>query len=245
QSPEVLDALNQTYGINPALGDNPITKANDALQSVGASSTLAQDYIKTALLKPIYYQAAIGKYQQFHHYNSALMLSQAIQQRNTQQTSEQSMFMTVVRPLMTFFEGFVYAITPIMAFMIVMGGFGIKLAGKYMQTILWIQLWMPVLSIINLFIHMAASREMASLAASAAGLSSFYALDSAADTMENWIATGGMLAAATPLISLFIVSGSTYAFTGLASRINGADHVNEKITSPDVVKPSPLMDTAS
>src|SRR5699024_556793 len=36
-----------------------------------------------------------------------------------------------------------------------------------------------------------------------------------------------------------------YAFTGLVSRINGADHVDEKITSPDVVKPSPFMDAAS
>jgi conjugal transfer mating pair stabilization protein TraG len=244
-NPVVLDVLNKTLGINPALGYNAITKTGDALQAVGASNTFAIDYAKTALLKPVYYQAAIGKYQHFHDYSSALMLNQAIQQRNTQQAAEQSMFMSVVRPMMTFFEGFVYAITPIMAFMIVMGSFGIKLAGKYMQTILWIQLWMPVLSIINLFIHMAASNEMASLSASAAGLSSFYALDSAADTMQNWIATGGMLAAATPLISLFIVTGSTYAFTGLASRISGADHVDEKIASPDVDKPGPLLESAA
>ncbi|MCV5888804.1 conjugal transfer protein TraG N-terminal domain-containing protein, partial [Escherichia coli] len=81
--------------------------------------------------------------------------NQAIQQRNTQWAAEQSMFMSVVRPMLTFFEGFVYAITPIMGFIIVMGSMGMTLAGKYFQTVLWIQLWMPVLSITNLFIHTA------------------------------------------------------------------------------------------
>ncbi len=121
------------------------------------------------------------------------------------------MFMTVVRPMLTFFEGFIYAITPIIAFIIVMGSFGLQLARKYVQTILWIQLWMPVLSIINLFVHTAASNEMSSL--SAGGLNSMYALSSTGDVLQHWIATGGMLAAATPVISLFIVTGSTYAFT--------------------------------
>ncbi len=64
------------------------------------------------------------------------MVNQAIQQRNTQWAAEQSMFMTVVRPMLTFFEGFIYAITPIIAFIIVMGSFGLQLAGKYVQTIL-------------------------------------------------------------------------------------------------------------
>lgn len=108
------------------------------------------------------------------------MVNQAIQQRNTQWAAEQSMFMTVVRPMLTFFEGFICAITPIIAFIIVMGSFGL-LAGKYVQTILWIQLWMPVLSIINLFVHTAASNEMSSL--SAGGLNSMYALSSTGDVL--------------------------------------------------------------
>lgn len=166
------------------------------------------------------------------------MINQAVQQRNTQWAAEQTMFMTVVRPMLTFFEGFIYAITPIIAFIIVMGSFGVQLAGKYVQTILWIQLWMPVLSIINLFVHTAATNQMASLSAN--GLNSMYALSSSGDVLQHWIATGGMLAASTPIISLFIVSGSTYAFTSLASKIGGGDHVDEKLNTPDVLKQGPL-----
>ncbi|MBO0180212.1 conjugal transfer protein TraG N-terminal domain-containing protein, partial [Vibrio parahaemolyticus] len=124
---------------------------------------------------------------------------------------------------------------------IVMGSMGMTLAGKYFQTVLWIQLWMPVLSITNLFIHTAATNEMASL--STPGLNSMYALSSTGDILQNWIATGGMLAAATPIISLFIVTGSTYAFTSLANRVNGSDHVNEKIQSPDALNQGPVMNS--
>ncbi|EFB1672052.1 conjugal transfer protein TraG N-terminal domain-containing protein [Edwardsiella tarda] len=238
-SPVVVDALNSLLGIDTSTGDNALTKLTDALQAMGATTTSSIDYMKAAVLEPLYYEAAAGRYQDLQDYGSALMINQAIQQRNTQWAAEQSMFMTVVRPMLTFFEGFIYAITPIIAFIIVMGSFGLQLAGKYVQTILWIQLWMPVLSIINLFIHTAASNEMSSL--SAGGLNSMYALSSTGDVLQHWIATGGMLAAATPVISLFIVTGSTYAFTSLASRISGADHVDEKTQTPDLLKQGPIM----
>ncbi|TDB57936.1 conjugal transfer protein TraG N-terminal domain-containing protein [Photorhabdus khanii] len=238
-SPVVVDALNSLLGIDTSTGDNALTKLTDSLQAMGATTTSSIDYLKAAVLEPLYYEAAAGRYQDLQDYGSALMVNQAIQQRNTQWAAEQSMFMTVVRPMLTFFEGFIYAITPIIAFIIVMGSFGLQLAGKYVQTILWIQLWMPVLSIINLFVHTAASNEMSSLSAS--GLNSMYALSSTGDVLQHWIATGGMLAAATPVISLFIVTGSTYAFTSLASKISGSDHVDEKMQTPDLLKQGPVM----
>lgn len=219
-------------GTGPAL-TSVWDQVGDALDSLGAATTATTDYMKAAVLEPLYYEAAEGRYQDLQDYTSALMINQAVQQRNTQWAAEQTMFMSVVRPMMTFFEGFIYAITPIMAFIIVLGGFGITLATKYLQTLIWIQLWMPVLSIINLFIYNSASGDMASYAA--AGLDSMYTLNGATDVLQNWVATGGMLAAATPIISLFIVTGSTYTFTTLASRISGSDHVDEKMQSPDVL----------
>src|SRR5690606_15335265 len=137
----------------------------------------------------------------------------AIQQRNTQWAAEQSMFMTIVRPMMTFFEGFVYAVTPLAAFFMLMGRFGIGLVGKYLVTIAWIQLWMPVLSIINLYIHMSATGELSALENDP--FSTFHGISEAYQITSSWLATGGMLAAATPVITLFVVTGSTYAMTSL------------------------------
>lgn len=216
----------------------------DGLHAMEATSTTTTKYVMASVIEPIYQEMASGRLQDLRDFTSALMINQAIHQRNVQWAGEQTLFMSVVRPMMTFFEGFIYAVTPIMAFIIVLGGFGIGLAGKYLQTLIWIQLWMPVLAIINLFIYKASAREMASYTAN--GLDSLYSLNAAGDVLQNWIATAGMLAAATPIISLFIVTGSTYTFTTLASRIGGADHVDEKVASPDLLKRGPVaqMDAA-
>ncbi|MFY0990941.1 conjugal transfer protein TraG N-terminal domain-containing protein [Halomonas sp. C05BenzN] len=213
----------------------------DAMQALGIAASQAQNYMKTAIIEPLYYDAASGKYQEMRDYTSAIMVNQAIQQRNTQWAAEQSMFMSIVRPMLTFIEGFVYAITPFMAFLIVLGGFGIKLVSKYGQMLLWTQLWMPVLSIVNLFLYMSASNEMASYSMDTMGLYSFYALDRSSDILESWIATGGMLAAATPILTLVLVTGSSYAMTSLAGRMQGADHVNERQSTPDMMTNGAVM----
>lgn len=236
-------ALLNEFGIdNTYSGKTGQQVVTDSLGMLGQMGTESTKFLTAAVLEPIYYEAAMGKYADFQDAASATMINQAIQQRNTQWAAEQSMFMTIVRPLMTFFEGFVYSITPLMAFLIMLGSFGISLAGRYFQTLLWIQLWLPVMSIINLYIVTSASRELSAIEG---GLTSFYALNSAEDALQHWIATGGMLAASTPLISLFIVTGSTYALTSLAGRISGKDHIDEKIPSKDILSNGPMMQHAA
>lgn len=85
---------------------------------------------------------------------------QAAQQRNAQWAAEQTLFTRIVRPMMTFFEGLIFAITPLMAFTIALGPAGIAMTGKYLLFALWIQLWMPILAIINLYLHMAIAGDM-------------------------------------------------------------------------------------
>lgn len=231
---QVIRKINEVMGAMDSNGISSTTDPyNTALLMLGKAQTGAQDFIKTAFLEPIYIRAAQGYYKDFQDINGALMINQAISQRNTQWAAEQSLFMTVVRPMMTFFEGFIYAITPLMGFLFVLGTFGQRLAIRYFQTVLWIQLWMPVLSICNLYIVLAANGQISTIG----DLTSFYAIDEASKRLENWLATGGMLAASTPIISLFLVTGSTYAFTTLASRLGGGDHINEKIPSNDAVQP--------
>lgn len=241
-NPVFVDAVGNSLA-GPGNPDNPLAvdfkvRLDDALRNVADASVQSQDYMLTAVLRPIYEAAAIGQYQNYQDISSAIMVNQGIQQRNTQWAAEQSMFMTTVRPLMTFFEGFVYAITPLAAFFMVMGGFGLGLIGKYLITLVWIQLWMPVLSIINMYIYMAASGTLAKVEEP---FTTFYGIDQAHEITAHWIATGGMLAASTPLIALFIVTGSTYTLNSLAGRISGGDHINEKIASPDVVAPAAAM----
>lgn len=245
--PKISAALNQTATISsqvagavglegkagvPADINAEITSSLGFLQNVSSG---AQNFIKVSLIEPVVVRAQSGFYKNMGDVNSALMVNQAIEQRNTQWAAEATLFNTTVRPFLAFFEGFMFAITPNLAFLIVTGGIGMMLATKYVQLIFWIQLWYPVLSIVNLYIVMAAQGEINGISMVP---DSFYALNKTAEVLQTWIATGGMLAAATPVIALFLVTGSTYAFTSLTNRMQGADHLNEKITTPDTVQPS-------
>lgn len=222
------------YGFEPSM--NQLANAMDTLH---ISQVDAYRFVQASVLQPLYEGAVVGKYQDMHDFTSAVMINQAIQQRNLQWAAEQSMFMSVVRPMQTFFEGFVYALTPLIGVLIIMGSFGMTLAFKYLQTLLWIQFWLPVLSIVNLYIHVGATEALSSF--DNPDMTSIYSLMGTYDVLQQWVSVGGMLAAATPVISLFLVTGSTYAMTSLAGKISGADHVNEKAASPDVVQPGSLM----
>ena len=240
--PEAMRALNRLLN-NSTQGQvsETSTKVDNALQMLNAAGYSGVDYIKTAVIEPVFEKAVTGFYKDMGDTSAAIMVNQGIEQRNLQWAAEGSMFISTIRPLMAFFEGFIFAITPFMGFLMVMGVFGLTLVTKYFQVVIWIQLWMPVLSIINLYINMTSSNELAHLST---GAMSFYTLNTTTQALQTWLGVGGMLAAATPMIALFLVTGSTYAFTALAGRLGGADHVNERIGSPDALKPASYLQQA-
>lgn len=240
--PDAAAALNRLLNIKEA-GQTAqhLDKVDSALQMLDTAGNNGTDYLKLAVLQPLYDKAASGFYKDMGDAASAVMVNQAVEQRNQQWAAEGTMFVSTMRPLMAFFEGFIYAITPLMGFLLVVGAFGLNMLGKYFQVVIWIQLWMPVLSIINLYISMAARNEFSALVTAPI---SFYTLNSGSQALQTWLGVGGMLTAATPMIALFLVTGSTYAFTALAGRMGGADHVNERIGSPDMLKPGGYLQQA-
>ncbi|RYZ37603.1 MAG: hypothetical protein EOP49_31580, partial [Sphingobacteriales bacterium] len=132
---------------------------------------------------------------------------------------------------------------PIMACIILLGQIGINVALKYFLLNLWVQLFLPLLAIINLYISVKANNALALTGASLGNnWTSFYALNSASDQMQHWIAMGGGLAAATPFIALALVMGAPAAtMTALSSRLAGSDQINEKNLSPDPISTDPVL----
>ena len=245
-SSQVKQAVNQYLHLKDENGNTIATnmdKVDSAMQALNATMNGSQDYMQMVVIESVYNQAAAKFYNTQQDTASAIAVNQGIIQRNTQWASEGTMFLSASRALMAFFEGFIYAITPIMGFLIAIGSFGIGLVSKYFLTIAWIQLWLPILSILNLYILTGARSAItdANLGTGA----SFYAIDTLWSETATWVATGGMLTAATPMLALFLVSGSTFAFTSLAGRLNGQDHFNERIATPDAASPSAVMSHAA
>ena len=215
---EVQAAMNYFFGVGRSA------------QDLMLNSLLARE-LEQARLD---YQASAG--------NSArvTMLTQAVEQRRTQWTAEKTLFEEVAQPLMAYIEAFFYAVSPIMAFLFVLGPFGMKLFGRYLLLAAWIQLWIPIMALNNLYIHHGAMRNIQSLmGGGGADILSMVGLSSVWTEAASWLAVGGMMAAATPLLALMLLSGSYFAMTQLTNRMAGRDFTNERIMSPDLLQPPP------
>lgn len=218
------------------------------LNAIHASQVKAQKFMLASVGRQIMQLGLKDGYAAYGDINSASMISQAIQQRNVQWAGEQSMFLNSVRPIMAFMESFFYAITPFAAVFVMLGLFGMGLFFKYILLLIWVQMWLPTMAVANMFIMSAATRQMTALGTgylasqpnmnNADGSLSFYMYDGMIGIAKDWVATGAMFQAATPLLSLIIISGSVYALTSLTSRMAGSDHINEKVVAPDVVSPA-------
>lgn len=218
------------------------------LNAIQASQVKAQKFMLASVGRQIMQLGLKDGYAAYGDINSASMISQAIQQRNVQWAGEQSMFLNSVRPIMAFMESFFYAITPFAAVFVMLGLFGMGLFFKYILLLIWVQMWLPTMAVANMFIMSAATRQMTALGTgylasqpnmnNANGSLSFYMYDGMIGIAKDWVATGAMFQAATPLLSLIIITGSVYALTSLTGRMAGADHINEKVVAPDVVSPA-------
>ncbi|ATC56794.1 conjugal transfer protein TraG N-terminal domain-containing protein [Vibrio anguillarum] len=242
--PRLKQVLSASLGTSSATDTDDVIR--NALNNLGLASVNTQEYMTASVLLPIYEQSVTGKYMDDQAFTAAVMVNQAIEQRNTQWAAEQTLFQSIVRPMMTFFEGFIYAITPLMAFVIALGQIGMRMAGKYLLILLWIQLWMPVMAIINLYIHLTVAGKMSALDAFAGTeVPSFAGMMQMDSVLQTWIATGGMLASSVPAISLMLVYGSAITATHLAGRLQNGDAIDEKMASPDVAKNAPVMQSQS
>ena len=240
-TPAIRRSLAATLNIDEANVDGSIQAALDALAGMG---TDAQEYMVMASLAPFWTTGKANVYRELGNYAEAAMVEQAAQQRNSQWAAEERLFSRIVRPMMTFFEAFLFAISPLMMFAIGLGPLGIRMVGKYLVFALWIQLWKPIMAVIHLYIVMAAGRKLDALQAVASGdvpipsLMSLWKMDL---ILSDYLGTGGMLAASTPAISLMLIYGSAVTATHLAGRLQNSDHINEKMVSPDVMQPAAAL----
>ena len=172
-----------------------------------------------------------------------ITLDTAIAQRDLQLAAESSMFATMIRPLSTFLEGFVLALTPIMPFIILISLNGFAICMKYLMVLLWIQLWAPALAICNMYVQSVARESMA-VALSGTDITSLAGISRATPILQHWLAVGGMMGASVPVLTLFILSGSIYTFNSLATSMKGSDHFDEKAIQPDAInRPAYINDS--
>lgn len=226
-------------------------KIDGIMGMLGKDAETAQNMMKASIYYHLFPLGAASNALAAGDRATATMLEQARLQRNTEWSSEGTMFQQTMLPIMTFIEGFTYAVTPFMGLFLLLGMFGVSLSIKYFMLVAWVQSWMPCLAIANNYIDSSIQRALSGLGTNAANnvvtgrLDSFTAVMHVMDVAQNHIATAGMFIGAIPIITLFIFSGSIYALSSLTSRMNGAEFVNEKIATPDMISPASVMSMMS
>lgn len=171
------------------------------------------------------------------------MLDDARRQRAAQWTGEAQLWTTVMPAAASFFIGLVYALTPLVAILLIMGDFGFKLAVKYLAVLVWVMMWPIVMSIVNLYGQVATTAEFQSIVAEAGSLTSLNALDQIDTMLIDKMALLDKLVAAAATIALFLATGSMYAMTQLTGAFASGDHVDEKKVAPDSYSSSATLQT--
>jgi conjugal transfer mating pair stabilization protein TraG len=221
----------------------PIETVKDAIDALSIAGSNAQDFMEAAMIDNLKKTGLAAGFSHYHDIQSANMMLQTVKQRNLQWATEGNMFLNAMPSVLAFIEGFFYAISPFAAVIILLGMFGLNIFFKYILMLVWIQLWTPIMAIGNLFIITAAKEAIQNVSFgydSSAGLST-YLYEDIVQVCQDKIAIGSMMLAATPVLSLMIITGSVYAFTQLTNRIAGADHFNEKALAPDLMSPAAVF----
>lgn len=201
-------------------------------------------YLKNVMIQPLMENGLRNGFIDQNIAAGQIALDNAKAQRDIQLAAESSMFASMIRPLTTFFEGFVLAITPLMPFLLLLSLNTFGLVMKYLLVLFWIQLWAPALAICNMYIQNIAREDIA-MAVAGGDLTSMVGITRSATVVQHWLGVGGMMAASVPILTLFILTGSVYAFTNLAASIKGGDHFDEKAIQPDAIKKTPYMSTSA
>ncbi len=230
--------VGSVLGLDPA---NPEGDVQDALDALFGTGKNAQTFMLNALIDKEITLAELGYHASVNNTAGVVMRTQAMEQRRVQWATEQSMFQEVARPLIAYVEAFFYAVSPFMAFLFTLGGFGISLVAKYLLLAVWIQLWMPMMAINNLYVTMAASQRLQAIDAAGTDVLSMIGMENVWTETASWLAVGGTMAAATPLLALMLITGSYYTLMRLTDRMSGADFVNEKVAAPDILAPAPAV----
>ncbi|ODU51295.1 MAG: hypothetical protein BGO50_01625 [Rhodanobacter sp. 67-28] len=233
-------------------GITPTQQMQDSFASIGLATADAQTYVAlSSTLVAENAAASLSHQATGADILSALMMNQAEAQRDTEWAANETMFRSVARPMTAFFESMIYACAPFMALLVGFGSWGIQMVGKYLVLTIWVMLWLPVMSICNLFEITMAQHGVAAMQTAAANGGATLSMTSLAATahlqsqVANWLAVGSLLAASTPALTLMLVFGGAMAATSLAGRLQGSDHVNEKQVTPDSMSPGAVMDVQS
>jgi TraG-like protein, N-terminal region len=226
-----------------------IDLTNSALSALGMDAVAGSRFLTNVLVgraiqkAEIVHAAAAGA----NSAGWAMVLSSAESTRNAKWITEKTLFDKYARPFMAFIEVLSLAVAPLIPFILLTGSTK-ALLGWLMMSV-WISMWSPILTLTNFFVTTKCKADltayMNALASSGITdvtyLSSIEGLGYLSGVTNEWLAVGAMLSAATPVISMAVLTGGMTGLTSLASGLGKSDGANTSPVAGTAMDAGPMM----
>lgn len=223
---------------------NKVDQLQNALTMLAQSGDNAQTVLANAYMG-YWFAQALSNQLSANNVAPEAMIYQADTQRATSEAANTSLFARMIRPMLSFMEVFTYGTTPIVMFLVGVGAMGFKMIFRYLQMAMWIQLWLPLMALLNFYVNFTVQGKLAAFAVST-GLDPGSVLGIAnMGGFEDFMATVGIIATSIPALAMFLIYGGTVAASAVAGRLQAGNFVNEKIMSPDLIKPPAQLDMSA
>jgi hypothetical protein len=240
----MIRSSNDEYATGGSLGGNILNYAADRISN-GAYN--AGPLVVSSTLNRMLELGLLNRLETDRMWVKAATEREAINKRIESWQAEASVFEHFMIPIMTFLEGLCYAIAPFAALAIGLGAKGIKVAGTYITLAIWVQLWMPLMSIVNHFTTEIAMGSLSSIGTltSTSGFPSFASLNSIDSNLQTWLAVAGMLSSSVPFLAAAVLFGGGQLIGKMGSMVSGSGAAGGSagISAPAIMKQMPAINS--
>ena len=231
--PQFLGQISVVLGGAAGSASDATNIINDALTGVGlGASATASDFVLTSVLVPIFLDALSQSSEATYSSSYATMVSDAARNRASQWMGQSSLFNLYIQPVLAFIEGFQYAVMPLMIIVILFGNGALPLIGKFLGMMLWIQLWYPILAIVNLYEHLALTGAMSAMMGAGNGILTLAGTLQGDQSFLAWMAIGGLMASSVPMLAGAVAFGTWHGVQSLVAQIGGSETLRPDVAAP-------------
>jgi hypothetical protein len=164
-----------------------------------------------------------------------ITLNQGMEPWKADATAQGSMFAKMALPAMIFLQLMFFGFAPlVILYSFFLGAGSVGLYVKFLGFGVWTMSWLPFSAVIQMYIQNNVTDKLAALQTKAVTAGNYEAF--MYDVLSTRLALASDLLAATPMVTLALLSGSIYGMSSLAGRWSGRDYMDEKNVAPPHVK---------
>lgn len=227
---DVVDHFLQKQNLNPLSVPDGINTITAGMSSMSAYEVARGRYLSSKIAQAS--QAVGDKFA----LRGEITLIETKSQRHYQMASDRNLTLELSIGFVTFLEAFVFFLIPVMAIMLVMGADAMKGVAMFFGVTIWVNLWPVTMSAINLFTLLALQGRFTDGGSGGGSISAttFGMWGNTIATIESYIAVASALAAAVPMITLYILHRGVHTMMGVSSKTTPDTNIDSKKMSPDI-----------